>query len=132
MGKPIATKKEGNLCFAFPNVCNTQVGTSQPPIPYPSLGDLGEAEDVSDDVFVQGKAVILIGSSIQSSTGDEPGIKGSKSGERVGGEIKFASGSQWVFVNNQQVVRMSDTTWQNNGNVKGTVTMGDPTVLVGN
>lgn len=132
MGKPIAIKKAGNLCFAFPNVCDTQVGTSTQPMPYPSLGDLGKADGESENVYVQGIAVILKDSSkIPSSTGDEPGLQGTKSVEPVGGEITFASASQSVYVNNEPVVRMSDSTWQNNRNARGTVTLGDPTVLVG-
>ncbi len=129
--KPVATKTEGMLCFSPFNVCETVVGISTAPVPYPNLGDLVNAEGVSETVFVQEKSIVLVSSEIPSSSGGEAGFKGTFSGTKVGGNITFETGSKSVFANGKQVVRMMDTTNQNNDNARGKVISGDPTVFVG-
>lgn len=126
MGNPIATNNPDFICFAFPDVCDTQVGSNIVPIPYPNVGNLGEADNVSTNVYVEGDAVILKNSQIPTTTGDEPGIP-----DKTKGKVEFSSASKSVFVNNQPVVRMFDSTTQNNGNAAGSVLSGVPTVLVG-
>lgn len=131
MGQPIATQQSGFLCFAFPDVCNTQVGTSPVPIPYPNIGDLGQASEVSENVKVGGKGVVLKSSKIESSTGDEAGTLGGVKSGVTRGAIEFTSASSSVKVNGEGVVRMLDATTQNDGNAVGTVLGGVPTVKVG-
>ncbi|MGD2205988.1 MAG: DUF4150 domain-containing protein [Anaerolineae bacterium] len=134
MGFPIATKKSGFICFAFPDVCKTQVGPAQVPIPYPNLGQLSDATNVSDgegEVLAGGNHVILEDSEIQQTSGDEAGsIGGVKSGVTKGA-AKFTKASGSVLIHNKGVVRMLDTTTQNDENATGFVLGGEPTILVG-
>jgi hypothetical protein len=134
MGSPIATKKSGFLCFAFPDVCKTQVGPATVPIPYPNIGNLGDATGASTNVFAGGDPVIHKGSKISATSGDEAGSLGavnSKPPNQIKGEVEFTGASGSVYVNGQPVVRMFDSTNQNNGNAVGRVLMGFPTVFVG-
>ncbi len=132
MGKPIATKKSGFVCFAFPDVCNTQAGPSPVAIPYPNIGDLGSADKVSDQVFAGGDPIILEDSEIRQTTGDEAGsIGGVNNGGQIKGKVTFTSYSESVKVNGKKVVRMFDSTEQNDGNTVGIVLGGVPNILVG-
>jgi hypothetical protein len=140
MGNPIATKTSGYQCFAFPDVCNTQVGQTQVPIPYPNIGDLGDAEGASSDVFAGGGGVIVGGNDEpsvipdQQTTGDEAGSLGGVQSDSTRGEVTFnatTTTTTTVYVNGKPVVRMFDTTEQNDGNAIGRVLGGCPTVFVG-
>ena len=131
MGMPITTD-DGGICFAFPNVCLTPAPPSPDvPIPYPSIGQLSEAIDTSEDVLAGGAKVVTEASQIEKTTGDEAGTsKGVPSGTQ-GDKVTFPKGSSSVFANGNAVIRMFDTTEQNAGNAVGTVLGGNPTVLVG-
>jgi hypothetical protein len=134
MGNPIATKTSGYQCFAFPDVCDTQVGQARVPIPYPNMGDLGDAQGVSPDVFAGGDAVILggeNGSEIPETTGDEAGSLGGVRSHSTRGRVTFNATTTTVYVNSKPVIRMFDTTQQNYGNAMGRVLGGCPTVFVG-
>jgi hypothetical protein len=132
MAKPIATKT--GICFAFPDVLNTPNPVAPPPdipIPYPNIAQLADAQDASEDVKAGGKEVIREDSSIDSSSGGEPGSNG---GVVSGTHLKactFTSSSGTVKANGKGIVRQGDSTDQNDGNAQGTVMVGNPTVLVG-
>ena len=130
MGKPIAVTD--GIAFAFPNICLTPAGPAQVPIPYPSIAQLSDAKDVSENVTAGGKGIILKGKSkVNSTSGDEAGTgKGVPSGTQ-GGKCTFTQGSSSVKVNGKSVVRMGDPTQQNGTNAMGTVLAGLATVLVG-
>lgn len=128
MGRPITTTK-GGICFAFPNVCLTQIGPATVPIPYPSIGQLSDAGGTSK-VKAGGSNVVRKADSIGSTTGDSAGQAGVTSGT-VGGKVEFASYSATVKAEGSEVVRMFDQTKQNNGNAVGIVLGGFPKVLVG-
>ncbi len=128
MGKPITTTS-GGICFAFPNVCLTQVGPATVPIPYPSIGQLSSAGG-SSKVKAGGNNVVRKADTIASTTGDSAGQSGVTSGT-VGGKVEFASFSSSVKAEGSEVVRMFDQTKQNNGNAVGVVLGGFPKVLVG-
>lgn len=136
MGKPITTNS-GGICFAFPNVCNTVVGTATVPIPYPSIGQLSSAQDTASSVLAGGSEVVTKASSIDTTTGDAAGQSGGggvQSGS-VGGPVAFNGASGSVFAEGSEVVRMFDDTKQNmsgeTANAYGVVLGGFPTVLVG-
>lgn len=137
MGIPIATRTSGYQCFAFPDVCDTQVGQARVPIPYPNIGDLGNAQKASSNVFAGGDAVIVgsgeEGSVIpdQQTTGDEAGSLGGVRSHSTKGEVTFNATTTSVYVNGKPAIRMFDTTEQNNGNAVGRVLGGCPTVFVG-
>ena len=124
MGKPITTNSAG-ICFAFPNVLTTTIAGTPTPIPYPSIGQLSEAQDTAGTVFAGGDEVVTSNSSIETTTGDEP------ADANKGGPVDFTGFSESVKAEGFGVVRLTDQTKQNNGNAVGTVLGGFPTVLVG-
>jgi hypothetical protein len=130
MGKPITTKA-GGICFAFPNVCNTQVGPATVPIPYPSVGQLAAAEDTEPTVLAGTNEVVTKASFIETTTGDAAGSLGGVTSGTFGKKVTFISASETVFAKGSGIVRMLDQTEQNNGNARGVVLGGFPRVLVG-
>ncbi len=145
MGMPAATKKLGDICFAFPDVCRTQVGPAQVPIPYPNIGDLGDANNPAETVKIGGNPVITKKSSIPEPTkGAEPALPNSGvTSNTKNGPVVFKKYSNSVKAEGNGIVRMFDTTGQNcmitnpnepssaTANAIGTVLGGEPTVLVG-
>jgi hypothetical protein len=141
MGLPVATRKQGFICFAFPDVCQTPIPSGQVPIPYPNLGQLADADQVAEagggrgEVRAGGAPVLLAGRSVvPSTTGDEAGSGGGVSSSPPGstrGKAEFPNGSGTVKVHGCGVVRLGDTTRQNNGNANGTVLGGVANVLAG-
>lgn len=137
MGRPITTNS-GGVCFAFPNVCLTQVGPATVPIPYPSIGQLSGAEQTASSVVAGGSEVVTTNSFIGDTNGDEPALPtgGVTSGNR-GGPVIFQQGSGSVNAEGYPVVRMFDPTGQNTDagrntpNATGSVLGGFSTVLVG-
>jgi uncharacterized Zn-binding protein involved in type VI secretion len=131
MGQPIATQTAGGICLAVPDVCLTPTAAGPVPVPYPNMGDLGQAVKVSTSVTIGGKAVILADSEIPTTTGDEAGSVGGVSSGMIKGKVTFTTSSTKVKVEGKGVVRLGDTTQQNNGNAVGTVLYGEPMVLGG-
>lgn len=132
MGKPITTAA-GGVCVAFPDVCLTPAppppGNSVP-VPYPNIGTLSEGnmDNLSGTVKCKRKWVVHSESSIRDSTGDEAG----SAHPTTKGKVEFSTASTTVKCDGGKgVVRMFDTTTQNDGNAVGTVLGGEPTVLVG-
>jgi hypothetical protein len=126
MAKPIAVTD--GICFAFPDVLLTPAPPGPPvPIPYPNIAQLADATDTAETVNAGGKAVILEGSSIASSSGGEAG----SSNPIHLDECTFTQASGTVTANGQGIVRQLDTTSQNAGNAVGMVMSGNATVLVG-
>lgn len=137
MGQPITTTGQG-MCFAFPDVCLTPAPPGPPvPVPYPNIGQLADTQKTSDGsqgtgrVEVGGNFVVLEGSEIPVTTGDEAGSNGGVSSGTTKGKVRFTSFSSTVQIHGQGVVRMFDQTMQNNDNAQGTVLGGVPYVLVG-
>ena len=130
MGMPITTTA-GGVCFAFPDVCNTPVGAIMVTVPYPNIGQLSDAINVSTTVKVKGNFVVLQESEIPLTSGDEAGSGGGVTSGTIKGKVKFTSYSSKVKINRKFPVRMTDTTTQNKGNANGVVLGGEPTVLCG-
>ena len=130
MGQPITTTE--GICFAFPDVCNTPIpGSSPVPIPYANIGQLSDATGVAESVKVGGKPVVTSNSEIPNTTGDEAGSQGGVKSGTTKGKVVFKTYSQTVKVEGANVVRMFDTTEQNDGNAVGMVLGGVANVLVG-
>ena len=137
MGKPIALKKQ--MAMAFPDVCLTPVPApvTQVPIPYPNMAQLSDATDVSDagdkELLVGGTHVLLEGSKVSSSQGDEAGSNGGVRSGSTSGEcvITRASGSVKYGPDGLGLARLMDPTEQNDSNAAGFVLSAEPTVLVG-
>jgi Domain of unknown function (DUF4150) len=137
MAKPIAPAK--GIASAFPDVCKTQVGPAQVPLPYPNVAQLSQANSVTNasgkEVLVGpgGDYVLLLDAQVDRSTGDEAGsIGGVKSGG-VKGQCRLVQASQSVIYGPQEkgIVRFLDRTEQNDGNAQGLVLSAFPRVLVG-
>ena len=130
MGQPI-TVTDG-ICFAFPDVCLTPAPPGPPvPIPYPNIAQLSDATGAATNVNAGGKPVVTEASSISPSSGDEAGSNGGVTSGTTKGECKFTTHSQTVKANGKGIVRLGDSTTQNDQNAVGTVLGGLPTVLVG-
>jgi hypothetical protein len=137
MGRPIALKKQ--TAMAFPDICRTPVPTpvNEVPIPYPNIAQFTDASDVSDvgnkELLVGGSHVLLEGSKVQSSQGDQAGANGGIKSGSTGGEctITQASASVKYGPKGLGVARLMDPTEQNDGNAAGFVLSANPTVLVG-
>ena len=71
MGNPIATKKSGGICFAFPDVCKTPSPSGTVPIPYPNTGQMSDANPVTTTVKAGGNWIIIENSEIGTTVGDE-------------------------------------------------------------
>ncbi len=127
MPKPIA--HTSGICFAMPDILNTPSPSGTVPLPYPNTAQLADAQGAATSVNAGGKAVILKSSSIPGSSGGEPATAQPFNGATAACEFTSASGS--VFANGSEIVRMGDSTDQNNGNCQGQVMAGLTTVLVG-
>lgn len=124
------------MAMAMPDVCLTPAPPSAPvPVPYPNIAQLADATGTSADggpgVFANGKAILLEGSEIAQSTGDEAGSAGGVTSGTTRGKTEFVTFSATVKVRGKGVVRFGDTTRQNNGNAVGSVLSAPSTVFVG-
>jgi uncharacterized Zn-binding protein involved in type VI secretion len=130
MAKPVATTT--GICFAFPDVLKTAIGTGEVPLPYPNIAQLSQASPTASNVNAGGKPLILEDSEISSSSGGEAGTGGGvvQPGSHLGA-CTFTGFSATVKANGKGVVRQGDATDQNDGNATGTVMVGLPTVLAG-
>lgn len=134
MSKPIAPAK--GIAFAFPDVCKTPAPPGPPvPIPYPNIAQLSDAVDVADDLVVgsAGDKVLLAGSKVSISSGDEAGSAGGVTSGGIKGECEITQASSSVLYGSEGkgVARFLDPTSQNDGNAQGMVLSAFPTVLVG-
>ncbi len=128
--KPIAPAQ--GIAFAFPDVCKTPAPPAPPiPIPYPNIADLSQATKVATDLTVGGTPVLLEGSKVAVSSGDEAGSAGGVQSGTTKGECVITKASTTVFYGGKGVARFLDPTDQNKGNAKGMVLAAFPTVLVG-
>jgi hypothetical protein len=125
--------------MAFPDVCQTPVGTGQVPIPYPNIAQLSQATGVTDvsgkEVLVgpSGLHILLKDSSVSSSTGDEAGVGMGVSSGTIQGECKIVQASNSVKYgpDGLGLARFMDATTQNTENASGFVMAAFPTILVG-
>ena len=123
MSNPIGARKDGifRAISTAPSFNKTPVGSSTPPLPYPTLQDLGNSVGVVPSVRLNGKPAYVLGQSTQpSGKGDEAGVaKGVKSGT-VTGEVKPVKGSTTVRFGGKPIVRHGDPCTMNGGNNPGT------------
>lgn len=138
MSKPVAPAK--GIAFAFPDVCLTPAPPAPPvPTPYPNVAQLSQAAPVSDaggralKVGPAGDYVLLLGSEVAQSSGDEAGSVGGVKSGMIKGKCTVVQASRSVLYGPQGkgLVRFADRTEQNSGNAQGMVLSAFPTVLVG-
>lgn len=138
MSKPIAPAK--GIAFAFPDVCLTPAPPAPPvPIPYPNIAQLSQALPLTNDagrelrVGPAGDYVLVLGSEVPTSSGDEGGSLGGVKSGTIMGKCTVAQASRSVVYGPQGkgLARFMDRTEQNSGNAQGMVLSAFPTVLVG-
>lgn len=130
MGRPICPAK--GIAFAFPDVCLTPSPGGPVPIPYPNIAQLSDATETADQLQVGGLKVLLQGSKVSSSSGDEGGTAGGGvASGMIQGEMEVTSGSTTVLYGGKGVARFGDPTTQNKQNAVGSLLGAFPTVLVG-
>jgi hypothetical protein len=102
-------------------------------MPYPNIADLSQAVDFATDVTVGGVNVLVQGSKVPISTGNEAGTGGGVKSGVTKGECEITLGSTTVVwgPSAQGIARFMDPTLQNSGNAVGNLLALNPTVLVG-
>lgn len=122
MSNPIGARKDAifKAISTAPSFNKTPVGSSTPPLPYPTIQDLANSIGVVPNVRFNGKPVYVLDQTTQpSGKGDEPGVaKGVKS-DTVTGEVKPVKGSTTVRAGKKAVVRHGDPCTMNGGNNPG-------------
>ena len=92
-----------------PDVCKTPVGSSMVPLPYPITHNMGESENCSSNVYVNGKKAFLHGKSyVDNVVGDAPGTGG---GIATSVNMKVShsqDSSKSVYINGHAIVRTGD------------------------
>jgi hypothetical protein len=114
-----ASTKAGGQCLAFPDVCKTPAPPAPPiPIPYPNMAMANQASPgtCTKKVKIKNKAVILKGTEIPSSSGDEAGSIGGVVSSKIKGSCKYKCGSGKVKCEGKAVAYVGCMTGQNGSN----------------
>ena len=114
---PATTTADGQ-CFAIPNVCKTQVGPAQVPMPYPSIGMPADAKGstVSKKVNIGNKPVCTVMTVIAQSSGDEAGsLGGVVSGKNLD-QVAYKTGVSKVSIEGNDIVALTSMTAHNGAN----------------
>ena len=114
--------KGGGMCQAMPDVCKVPAPPAPPiPTPFPNIGQLMQAQNVSTKVKFFAKEVVTLKSKIPMSQGDEAGVAGGiVSGQNMG-PIAFKKGSSKVFVEGQPCVYQTSVTAHNGNNANAPI-----------
>jgi uncharacterized Zn-binding protein involved in type VI secretion len=130
MGRPICPAQ--GIAFAFPDICNTPSPGGPIPIPYPNIAQLSDVTGEAKDLQVGGMKVLVKGSKVATSSGNEGGTAGGGvTSGKIKGEMEVSAGSATVLCGGKEIARFGDPTQQNSGNAVGTLLGAFPTVLVG-
>jgi Domain of unknown function (DUF4150) len=120
MGMPAATKK-GGAATGGPDACKTPPAPPAAPIPYPNMGQLSGADDTVSKVVISNKEVVVEGSTIPSSKGDEAGtLKGLVSSTNRD-QIAFKKYSSKVYAKGKKIVFHTASTAHNGSNANAPV-----------
>ncbi len=117
-----ATTQAGGLdSVTAPDVCKTQVGPANVPIPYPNLGVPSGGMPVTIKVFIVGAPALTKASKVSPTNGDEAGASGG--GGVVSGKImgpaEYITSSMKVKLEGKPAVRLTDMIKTNDGNTIG-------------
>jgi hypothetical protein len=142
MGNPAATKEGGQAAQMTPDVCYlpappVPVGPGGIPTPYPNIGMLNTADKVTDKVLIRNKEVLVEGSLLPSSKGDEPGCstnippgpKGVASQENMN-KVQFEKHSSKVKMQGRGTITQGCPTKHNSTNTAGTHSVPSQTVVL--
>lgn len=103
------------ISIAFPDFCKTPTPGGPIPIPYPNVAKSSDTADGSKTVKMDGSPIMLKGSNMRMSTGDEAGSAMGINSNMIKGKAQFVSYSFDVKVDGKNVCRLTDPTQQNIG-----------------
>src|SRR5688572_29341835 len=140
---PIASKEDGQAICMGPDVCYLPAPPPPPagpggiPTPYPNIGMLADAEDTTKNVLVRNKEVLVEGSKIPASKGDEagcstivpPGQKGLASMKNME-KVEFNTHSSKVKFEGKGVITHTCPTKHNSTNTAGSQSVPSQTVVI--
>ncbi|WNG51566.1 DUF4150 domain-containing protein [Archangium minus] len=98
------------------DVCKTPSPGGPVPVPYPNMALSSQVSGGSKSVTVEGNSILLKGSCINMSSGDEAGSAGGVASGCIKGKAEPVLYSFDVKVEGKNVVRRSDPMTQNKGN----------------
>ncbi|MBI5557774.1 MAG: DUF4150 domain-containing protein [Deltaproteobacteria bacterium] len=121
--KTVVHADSGGMAIAFPDVCKTPTPAGPVPIPYPNIALSKDASKVTKKVKVDKKGVMVKGSKIAVSQGDEAGTAGGGVvSSKIKGTAEFMNYSFDVKFEGKTVARLTDPMMQNQGSQGNTAT----------
>lgn len=120
-GKCPVTETSGHQGVAPVDVCLTPVGPNLVPIPYVNRAQAKELRHGSTTVRIDGAQVMLAGSQLRPSTGNEAGTGGGIASRVTRGPCEALQTSMCVRIEGAHVVRAGDVTLQNGKNAMGSI-----------
>ena len=129
----VSHKGSNGVSIAFPDVCKTPTPAGPIPIPYPNIAKSGDTSSGSKTVKMDGQSIMLKGSNMMMSTGDEAGAATGVISSKIKGKAEFVCYSFDVKVDGKNVCRLLDPTQQNMGsaNTFGPAHLQAPAVVMG-
>lgn len=122
-GRSIVHKGDGQTDVSGPpDVCKTPSPGGPVPVPYVNVAKSSDLVDGTQTVEIEGNSVALGGSSLGTSTGDEPGSAGGIISSKTKGKLTWRTKSLDVIFEGEGVVRFGDVTLHN-GNASNTVSV---------
>lgn len=96
---PLSTILEG-MATGFPDTCNTPTPAGPVPVPYPNIAEfaMADPETAAEKVFAMNMPVMMKGSKVLITQGDEAGTAGGIVSGVFAGEGAFEIGSFTVSV----------------------------------
>ncbi len=119
--KPAVTQKSGHEALATADVCLTPVGAGMVPMPYPNRAPASALQHGSTHVRMGGSSVMLKGSQLRPSSGNEAGTGGGILSRITRGPAEVLQASMCVTIEGAHVARAGDITWHNGKNTIGTL-----------
>jgi uncharacterized Zn-binding protein involved in type VI secretion len=120
-GKLAVTQNSNHKAVAPLDVCLTPVGPNLAPMPYVNMAPSSHLKGGSATVRIGGARVMLAGSQLRPSTGNEAGVGGGIKSKVTRGPAEPVQTSLWVRIEGAHVVRQGDVVFQNGKNTLGTM-----------
>lgn len=111
----VSHKGSNGTSISFPDVCKTPTPGGPIPIPYPNIAKSSDTAKGSKTVKMDGNAIMLKGSNMRMSTGDEAGSAMGIASNKIKGKAEFIVYSFNVKVDGKNVCRLADPALQNCG-----------------
>lgn len=113
------TRSSGHVAVAPVDICLTPVGPNLVPMPYVNRAQAKELRHGSMAVRINGAPVMLAGSQLRPSTGNELGTGGGVASRVTRGPTEALQTSLCVRIEGAHVAREGDVTLQNGKNALG-------------